>query len=189
MKVGIQGGVGSTNQRAAEVFAQLEGWVDYQIEYLFTTENVLHHVNEGKVDLGVFAWESTVVGVVHESALAVKKYDFEKLAEVKLQLDHALLVNLPIDESQTVYIYSHPQALMVHEPFLLERFSKCELREAKDTAVAAEKLIIGEYPPNSLVVAPMACAGIYGLDLFLSDEAMPKNKGYVTTFHLVRKKR
>ncbi len=185
MKIGIQGGVGSTNERAAYAFAKKQGWKDWKIEYLFTSENVLHHLSKGKIDMGIYAWESTIVGKVEESVIATKKYPHEVVDSLNLELDHALLRKEKINEKEKVQIYSHPQALLVHRPFLEVHFRACQLISEKDTALAAERLLLGEYPQNSLVLAPIGCAEIYGLDIYF--ESMPQNEGYITTFNLVKK--
>ncbi len=185
IKIGIQGGVGSTNEQAAQKFLEQQGWREYKIEYLFTSKNVLRDLAEGRVDYGVFAWGAPS-GLVEETQIAVQEYpNFKKVDEVSIHLDHALLQRSEIDESQEVNIYSHPQALREHYPFLDQLFPNKNLHAEKDTALAAEMLKIGEYPHNSLVIAPLRCAEIYGLDIYKKD--LPSNKDYVTKFYLVKK--
>lgn len=186
IRIGIQGGKGSMNEEAVRAFAEKRGWKDVYIHYLITTERVLCALEDGKIDYGVFAWKSSRAGIVKESALAIEKFSFIKEDEVTLQINHALLSFGKIDEAKKINIYSHPQALKEHGSFLLSRFPSAKLIEEKDTALSAEKLSKGEYPENSLVIAPVGCAVEYGLSIYESN--LPTNEGYETSFFLVRPK-
>jgi hypothetical protein len=44
---------------------------------------------------------------------------------------------------------------------------------------------IHKYPENSIIIAPIECAILYGLNIYLDD--LPTNKGYITTIFLVKK--
>lgn len=186
IRIGIQGDRGSTNERACTFFAHKYGWEDWEINYLISTEQVLSSLVKDEIDYGTFAWESSRGGFVRETQEAIEKYTFQKIDEEKFQLDHALLCNSQIDTLKPVQIYSHPQALKEHEPFLMREFQTAQLREEVDTAISAKKLQNNEYPSNSMIIAPISCADIYGLDTYLSD--VPTNKGYLTTIYLVQKK-
>lgn len=186
--IGIQGDKGSTNERACRFFSEKHGWADYEIKFLISTENVLRELNEGKIDYGTFAWESSRGGLVDETREAVKKYDYEKIDEFDFQLDHALLAkpDNEIDKEDEVKIYSHPQAFKEHAAFLKKKFSKVNLIEEVDTGRAAANLSEGKYPKNSLSLAGVACAELFGLDIYLAD--LPSNVGYLTKIILVKKK-
>jgi prephenate dehydratase len=183
LKIGIQGGIGSTNEKAAHEFAKSQGWKDYKLIYLINTEPVLESLSKDEIDFGVFAYRSTAA-LVAETQKALEKYSVKKIAELTLQLDHALLATEKIAEKELVRIYSHPQALKEHQSFLEQRFKNIALIEEIDTALAAEKLIKGEYPDNSLAIAPLDCARIFNLEVFEND--LPRNREYFTTFWLVR---
>ncbi|MFA6171000.1 MAG: prephenate dehydratase domain-containing protein [Patescibacteria group bacterium] len=182
--IGIQGESGSTNERAAKIFAEKHGWKNYEIKYLISTENVLKALDGGEVDFGTFAWESRA-GLVDETQAAIKKYNYEKVGEEKLQLDHALLSVSEIDKNKTVNIYSHPQALKEHAAFLKKEFPKLNLVKEADTGLAAKNLSEGKYPNNSLAISSIVCAELYGLDTYLKD--LPSNKGYFVVIYLVKK--
>lgn len=183
--IGIQGDIGSTNERACNFFARKYGWKDFEINYLISTEKVLSALKKDEINYGTFAWESSRGGLVSETQEAIKKYNFQKIDEEKFQLDHAILHNSKIDKSKSVQIYSHPQALKEHKPFLIKEFQNPKLIEEVDTAIAAKKLQNNEYPSNSVIIAPISCANIYDLDIYLSD--LPTNNGYITTIYLVQK--
>lgn len=183
LTVGIQGGKGSTNERACLFFAKKHGWKDFKIKYLITTEHVLRALNDGDIDYGTFAWESSY-GLVEETQSAIKKYKYAKIDEQDFHPDHALLCNSKIDSDKPVKIFSHPQALKQHAPFLEKEFKKAELVPEIDTAIAAEKMKNGEYPNNSLVIAPINCAKIYALKVYIKN--IPTNDGYLTKIYLVK---
>ena len=184
-RIGIQGDIGSANERAAKYFAQKNGWKNFEIKYLISTENVLKALNNNEIHFGTFAYESSREGLVEETQKAIKKYSFQKIDEQTFQLDHALLQNKKIYESKPITIYSHPQALKEHKSFLTKRFQNLKLIKEIDTALAAKKLKNNEYPQNSLVIAPISCAEIYNLKIYLPD--LPTNKGYLTKIYLVKK--
>jgi prephenate dehydratase len=182
--IGIQGGVGSTNERACKFFACKHGWNDFEVKYLISTENVLRALKNNDVHYGTFAWKSSNGGYVLETQEAVKKYAYKKIDEEMFQLDHAIFQNSKIEKRKRVYIYSHPQALREHRSFLEKEFPNVEYKKEVDTAVAAKKLENNDYPLNSVVIAPASCASIYNLDIYLSD--LPTNQGYFTTIYLVQ---
>lgn len=185
MKIGIQGESGSTNERAAKHFAEKFKWQDFEICPLRSTENVLTALHEGTVDYGTFAWESSRAGLVAETQKAAQKYSFHRIDEVCLEIDHALLSNGLIDRTKTIRVFSHPQAIKEHRKSLEELFQDVEFKEEADTAYAAVCLKAGQYPENSVVIAPRGCARLYGLNLEI--EYLPANKGYWTKILLVSK--
>lgn len=183
IKVGIQGEIGSSNFRAAHYFASRCSWNQYEIIPLCTTNRVLTALHEGSIEFGTFAWESSRAGLVTETQEAIQNYQFTKLEEVKLEIDHALLSRQEIDLTAPVKIFSHPQALKEHKIFLKQKFPCVEFFDEAGTAYAAQRLQGGEYPENSLVIAPKGCADVYDLQIYSSD--LPSNKGYWTRFFLV----
>ena len=185
IRIGIQGDSGSTNERAAKHFASKRDWTDCKILPLRTTEKVLSALHEGSIDFGTFAWESSRAGLVQETQEAMRKFTFQKLDEVKLQIDHCLLSKGQILENNLIRVFSHPQAIKEHRGFLEKHFQEIKLHEEVDTAYAANKLQSGDYPTNSIVIAPKACAEIYGLDIYFDD--LPSNMGYWTKIFLVSK--
>ncbi len=183
--IGVQGDIGSTNERAARFFANQYQWTDIEIRYLISTENVLKALEAGEIDYGTFAWSSSRGGLVEETQAAIAHYQYTKVDEHAFQLDHALLTNQSINPNQLVRVYSHFQALKEHRPYLEQAFTQLELVKEIDTAIAAKKMSQGMYPENSLIIAPVSCAALYQLKIYQSD--LPTNNGYLTTIYLVKK--
>lgn len=185
IKIGIQGDKGSTNEKACVFFAKKHKLKNFEIKYLISTKNVLKALSKEEIGYGTFAWKSSRSGLVQETRDAIKKYSFQKIDEKKLKSDHSLLYLSPIDKKIPVNVYSHPQALKEHETFLKKGFKKLKIIKEIDTAVAAKKLSNKKYPKNSLVIAPISCAKIYNLKIYLKN--LPTNKNYFTTIYLVKK--
>lgn len=183
--IGIQGDAGSTNERACHFFAKKHRWDQFEIKYLISTKNVLKALSNSQIDLGTFAWESSRAGLVEETRKAIIDFSYKKIDEVTLPLDHALLTKDEIDLAKNINIYSHPQALKEHKNFLTQQFNKINLIPEIDTAIAAKKLKNQEYQSNSMIIAPISCAKIYNLEVFMAD--LPTNQGYETTIYLAKK--
>jgi prephenate dehydratase len=184
-KIGIQGEFGSTNERAAKLFIEKHQVKDAEIVPLRTTKNVLEAINKGQVEYGTFAWESSGGGLVEETQAATKKYSYVKVDELSIQPQHVLFSPESIDKNSPVSVYSHPQALKEHRPFLQDFFPNCTLHEEEDTALAASRLSKGEYPRNSIAIADKSCAALFELQVI--DVELPANKNYWTIIYLVKK--
>jgi len=183
--VGIQGSIGSVNERGCRFFAEKYQWSDFEIKYMISTENVLQALSDGSIHLGTFAWESSRAGLVQETQTAIQRFVFTKIDEEWFSPRHALLMNTALDTSESITIYSHPQALCEHKPYLTTTFPSVVLKEEVDTAIAAQNLKTGKYPQNTLVIAPIECAELYDLCVYKSD--LPSNIGYYTKIVLVKK--
>jgi len=185
MIIGIQGSKGSSNERACIEFCKKRNIQDCKIKYLVTTENVLKELNQNKISLGIFAFKSSKGGLVEETQKAIKKYPFKKIDEIDLKLDHVLLGIKKLSKTEYNKIVSHPQALKEHKEYLRKHYPNLKLIEADDTALSARKLKERKYDFKTLVIAPKACAKIYGLKIV--EENLLANKEYSTTFYLVKK--
>lgn len=185
MIIGIQGSEGSTNERACVEFCKKRNIRDCKIKYLIATKNVLKELNQNKISLGVFAFKSSKGGLVEETQMAIKNYPFKKIDEIDLKVVHVLLGIKKLNKTEYNKIVSHPQALKEHKEYIRKNYSNIELIKADDTALSAQKLKEHKYGHKTLVIAPKACAKIYGLNII--EENLLANKEYFTTFYLVKK--
>ncbi len=119
MIIGIQGDEGSGNKRACIEFCKRNCINDYKIKYLSSAENVLKELNEDKINFGTFAVKSRSRSV-KETQEAIKKYYFEKIDEVSLEIDYVLLGLKKLNKKEYLKIISHPQALNEHKKYLLK---------------------------------------------------------------------
>ena len=188
MIIGIQGAMGSFNEKACKKFCLKRGITGHKIAYLVSTENVLREISAGTVQLGIFAVSSSRQGFVEETEKAMKKYGgkFEKIDELTISIEHVLLGLKKLARGEYERIVSHPQALKEHGLFLKKAFPNAELLGAEDTALPARLLKEGHFGSKTLVLATKECAELYGLEIV--EKNLPLNKGYFATFYLVRKK-
>nr|AQS32417.1 hypothetical protein [uncultured archaeon] len=185
MIIGIQCGRGSANERACNEFCRKRNISNYQIKYLISTENVLKELNQGKIDLGTFAIKSSRAGLVKETQEAIKKYPFEKIDEIDLEIDHAFLGVKRLNKEQYHWIISPPHGLKEHKEYINKQYPNAKLIKLKDIALAARRLKKGKYDCNTLIISLKECAKIYQLEII--EDNLPTNKGYITTFYLVKK--
>ena len=185
MIIGIQCGRGSANERACDEFCRKNNISDYQIKYLISTENVLKELNQDKIDLGTFAVKSSRIGLVKETQEAIKKYPFEKIDEIDLEIYHVFLGIKRLNKEQYHQIISPPHALKEHKEHIKKQYPNAKLIKSKDMGLAARKLKEGKYDCNTLIISLKDCAEIYQLKVI--EDNLPTNKGYVTTFYLVKK--
>jgi len=147
---------------------------------------VLEALFHGKIEYGVFARKSRI-GLVEESEKAIQKWGnfFQTVETMNLPIHHVLLQRTKIEEPQKVTIVSHPQALKEHTSTLKNRFAHLTLHPEANTIVAIEKLQRGDFPKNTLIIAPKECAELYELNVF--EASLLDDPGYITTFWLVKK--
>lgn len=185
MIIGIQCGRGSANERACTDFCRKRNISDFHIKYLISTGKVLRELNQDKIGLGVFAVKSSRAGLVKETQQAIKKYPFKKIDEMDLEMDHAFLGIKKLNKKQYRQIISPPHALMEHEKYIREQYPNAEFIKAKDTALATRKLKEGKYDYRTLIISPKSSAKLHQLKII--EDNLPANKGYFTTFYLVKK--
>lgn len=173
--IGIQGGKGSFNEEACRHYcarhaAQIPA---YRLEYLYTSNNVLAALHQGRIDFGVFALQNARGGVVMETIHALSKYDCEILEVFDLVISHCLLLHPHADFEKITAIISHPQALAQCAGNLKSTFPHLRLISGEgdliDQALCAQYLAEGKLPPTHAVLAPPVCAQLYGLRLFAAD--------------------
>ena len=187
MKIGIQGDIGSSNHSVVIHFAQQKNWSNYEIVPLCSTRAVLSAICAEEVDYGTFAWESASGGLVSETQKAIKKFHYNLVDEVVIDIEHVLLKKKgsSVDRNATVLIYSHPQAFIEHKRYLTKAFPKVKYCEESDTGFAAKQLSLGVYPENSLAISPPLCAEVYSLEVLQHN--IPYDMEAWTRFLLVKK--
>ncbi len=184
---GIQGGVGSFNEQALEYYINRSKIKNYKIEYLYTSENVLKALDEGKLDQGQFAIHNSIGGIVSESIEAMAKYRFKILDQYAIKIAHALMIRKDSDLSQVTTIMTHPQVLAQCKVSLAQKYphliQTSGEEELVDHALVAKKLAEGKLPKNIATMGSSILAKIYKLKI-IEDNLQDSNENY-TTFLLV----
>lgn len=184
-RVGISGAHGSFSEEAARYYIHKNGLDASDFQYLVSVENVLTALEQDTIDLGIFPIENSNGGIVIEAVYAMAKhlFDIEKMFEIDVH--HNLLVYQKTNPDEITVITSHDQALKQCRMYLKRKWPTVDIQTYADTAKAAEDLGKGVLPKNTAVIAPLACAALYGLDVL--EESIQDLKFNYTTFIAAKK--
>ena len=183
--IGIQGGKGSFCDEAATFFAKNHGIDNLKVEYLIASDTVLEAVEKGQVHYGIFAMENAQGGVVIESVEALAIHRCEIVEMFYIPISQNLLARRGVFFGDITEIHSHQQALRQCRDYLAEHFWTRPLIEEDDTAEAARRLKEGKILRTAGVIAPKACADLYGL--VIVEENIHDLKNNLTLFIGVKK--
>lgn len=161
--IGVAGKRGSFSEAAARLYCSHNSLPNPQIEYLTFIEQVLTALEDGDIDLGIFAIENSNGGVVLEYLPAIGKHRFRVEKTFELDVHHALLVRPGTKREDVRHIVSQKQALSQCRHYLKRKWEDTDISEYIDTATAAKDLSEGKLSDGSAVVASRACADVYGL--------------------------
>jgi len=182
--VGIQGGRGSFNEQAALHYLGRIGEPEFEIQYLYTTENVLTRLHEGDIDRGQFAIHNSLGGIVAESIEAMSRHKFHIVDEFAIKISHALMVCPDADPKKIDTIMTHPQVLAQCKKNLAEKYPHYRLTSGEgdliDSALAAKYLSEGKLPVTTAVMGSALLADIYGLRII--EEHLEDQKENYTSF-------
>lgn len=183
--IGVSGGKGSFSEEAANYYCQKYDVKNYRIAYLISAERVLSNLTKNKINLGIFPIENSNGGFVYEAVYAMAKYNFKIRHIFEIDVRQNLLALPSKNISQIKKIASHQQALKQCRMYLKRKWPNVELIEWPDTAKAAQDLSTGKLTPDTAVIAPRACADLYGLQIL--EESIQDLKFNFTTFLAVKK--
>jgi prephenate dehydratase len=186
MKIGISGARGSFSEEAARQYAQKNGVVEPDLQYLVSVENVLAGLDAGTVDLGIFPIENSNGGIVIEAVYAMAKHIFSIKGMFEIDVHHNLMVKSGVNPDEITKITSHDQAIKQCRMYLRRKWPGVDIDAYPDTAKAAEDLAAGVLPPSTAVIASRRAAEIYGLDLI--EESIQDLKFNYTVFIVAEKK-
>jgi len=180
INIGVSGAPGSFSEEAGRTYAHKIGLKKYEIEYLITVENVLAALDCGDISLGVFPIENSNGGIVLEAVHAMSKHNFhiKKIFEIDIHMN--LLVKKGAQAGKISKIVSHDQALRQCRVYLRRIWPKAKVEAYPDTAQAAKDLSEGKFPPTTAVIASLAAAKRYKLDVL--EESIQDLKFNYTSF-------
>lgn len=188
--VGIQGGAGSFNEEACRNYCETHRIADFDIEYLYTTPNVLDSLHKGDIDRGVFAIQSAQGGVVMESLQALGRYNCEIEQRFEILVDHCILHHADIEFKAIATLISHPQALAQCEGNLARNYPNLKQISGEgdliDQALCARHIAGGKLPVTMAVLAPKVCAELFGLTIH-DTSLQDRGKKNLTTFLWVKR--
>jgi hypothetical protein len=166
---GIQGGVGSFNEKAINQYVSDAGITKYKIKYLYTSENVLKALHKGEIDFGQFAIHNSIGGIVGESVHAMAKYKFKIVKEFAIQIAHALMIRQDVNFDDITTIMTHPQVLAQCKGNLAKKYPDLVKTSGKgilvDHATVAKRLSEGKLDKNIATMGSDILAKIYNLKI------------------------
>lgn len=166
---GIQGGVGSFNEKAVNHYVDQAGITKYKIKYLYTSENVLKALHRGEIDFGQFAIHNSIGGIVGESVQAMAQYKFKIVQEFAIQISHALMTRLDVDFDEITAIMTHPQVLAQCNSNLAKKYPHLTKTSGKgilvDHAMVAKRLSEDKLDKSIAVMGSDILAKIYNLKI------------------------
>ncbi len=186
---GIQGGIGSFNDEAVNLYIKKNKIKDYKIKYLYTTKKVLKNLHVGNIDYGLFAIHNSVGGVVQESIKAISNYKFKIVEEFSIPIKHFLMKRKDIKKENIDTFMTHPQVLKQCKSSIKRKYPEMELKSGKGdligTAKVAYALSKGEIDGKIAVLGPKQLAKMYDLEII--DKNLQDDKDNTTSFLLVRR--
>lgn len=189
LTIGIQGGVGSFNEEAVMDYIKRNKIVNYKIEYLYTTENVLRSLHAGDIDCGQFAIHNAIGGIVDESIQAIAKYKFSILEEFAIIISHTLMMRKDINLSEITTIMGHPQVFAQCKTTLSKKYTNLKKESGKgeliDSALITKQLAERKIPKNIATMGSKILAKIY--DLQIVEDNLQDLKENYTSFLMVER--
>ena len=186
---GIQGGMGSFNEKAIRYYIEQAGTENFKIKYLFTSENVLRALHAGEIDRGQFAIHNSLGGTVYESINAMAKYKFKIIDQFSIKIQHALMIRKDVDLREITTVMSHPQTFAQCKVTLAQKYpdlqQKAGTGELIDHAKVAKLLGENKLPKNVAVMGSSTLADLFDLTV-VEDNLQDAKENYTSFLHVVR---
>lgn len=183
-KIGIGGAKGSFSEQAVKQY-MLDKKIDGEIIPLITCERVLQALDDGVIDLGLFAFHNSTGGMVTEALEAMPRHRFLVQDMEQIRVQQCLMCKPGKKPEDIRMITSHDQALKQCKTYLATKWPQANLAPYEDTAKAAMDLARGILSQDTAVIAPKAAAEVYGLQMLA--EAIQDLKDNFTSFFVVSK--
>lgn len=158
-----------------------------EVEYLFTTDNVLKNLESGKINYGLFAFVNSIGGIVAETAAVLGHYKFEFVHSFKTQISHTLMKLDSQNLSQINQIMAHDQVFRQCTNQLNRKYS--HLKQISGTGNLTDNgsiaLALSQNSlPNTAILMSNIMTEIYP-NLETIEENLEDNPHNYTTFLLV----
>ena len=208
--IGIQGGAGSFNEITVKenleelkylisqrlenqdknlknTFGKNGQQMNLKTEYLFTTDNVLKSLENGKIDYGLFAFVNSIGGIVAETAAVLGHYKFEFVHSFKTQISHTLMKLDTQHLSQINQIMAHDQVFRQCKSQLTRKYNHLKrisgIGDLTDNGSIALALSENKLE-NTAILMSNIMTDIYD-NLEIIEENLEDNPNNYTTFLLV----
>lgn len=183
--IGVSGAKGSFSEEAARTYSAKSGLKSPKIHYLITVENVLAALDAGSISTGIFPIENSTGGFVIEALHAMAKHNFSVKKVFTIDIHQNLLVKKGVSAKEIKKVMSHDQAIKQSRTYLHQTFPNIKVEEYPDTAQAAADVASGKLPASTAVIASLAAARAYKLDVL--GKSIQDQKDNRTTFVAAKK--
>lgn len=158
-----------------------------EIIFLYTTENVLESLNNGKIDFGQFAIANSIGGLVYETMTTLGAYKWQFLQNYSISVKHSLFLHKDAKIEEIDTIMAHEQAIRQCEKNLQKNFPWKKYLggtgDLTDNASIAEAISLGRLGKNVACLGNEILGKMYDLKLFA--ENLQDREDNETTFVLV----
>ncbi len=155
-KVACQGLPGAYSETAAKEI--LPG---AEITFHESFENVFRAIRSGDCDYGILPVENSTYGSVSDVYDLLRKYRFNIVRSVKINIKYALLVSPETDPKMITDVFSHPQAIAQCSHFLRDH-PEIRFHALRNTEEAAKCVAEHSELPYA-AIASVRCGQLYGL--------------------------
>jgi chorismate mutase/prephenate dehydratase len=149
----------NTHQAAIKKFGES---VDYN--GLATIADIFTAVEKGEADYGVIPIENSTEGSVRDALDQFVESDLKIVAQVYLEITHALIANSPLEKIEKVY--SKDQALAQCRMWLQRHLPHAQFLDTASTSAAVQ--IVRKTPGTAAVASPLA-AEFYGVPVAVAN--------------------
>jgi chorismate mutase/prephenate dehydratase len=132
--------------------------VDYHA--MATVSDIFTAVEKGETDYAVIPIENSTEGSVREALDSFVESDLKVVAQIYLEISHALISNSPLEEIERVY--SKDQALAQCRHWLQRHLSHAQLVDAPSTSRAVQ---MAKDEPGTAAIAGELAAEHYGVPI------------------------
>jgi prephenate dehydratase len=189
LTIGIQGGKGSFNEEAVQHYLKESGVTEANVQYLYTSDNVVDAVVRGEVDYGQCAIYNSVGGYVEETTNALENAPVKIVREFEIKIAHAIMIRPDQDFSKVDTVMCHPQVLAQCKSNLKNKYPHLRQTSGEgeyvDNAKTAEALAQRILPDNTAVMGSKILASIYGLQV-VEDNLQDAEQNYTRFIHVVK---
>lgn len=150
---------------------------------------MLRALNNSIIDVGQFAIQNSIGGIVNESVEAMSKYIFKIVDQFSIEIAHALMIRSDTDISEIDTIMTHPQVLSQCKNNLDEKYPLINrvsgVGDLVDHSNVAKRLSKNMLPKNIATMGSNILANIYNLKII--EDNLQDRKDNFTTFLIASK--
>ncbi|MDA1317353.1 MAG: hypothetical protein O3B87_05035 [bacterium] len=191
--VGIHGIIGSFTDQAWNTFVNEELEIpetQFEVKELIQSHTVLESVNNGSVDVGIFAFANSGSGGYLASVEAMGKFNYKLVALFTMPISMCMLVHPDITKIEEIELFfGHPVAVSQCRKTLAERWPQIPIEMATDemdTALSAKLLAEGKIPKTYAIFASKRAAERYELKVLY--EGIHHDPNNATAFAVIKHK-